>query len=312
MKFNKLSWAALALAAVSASAPQSAIAAYAYSFVDVAISNFSIAPSAGVSLVTPRVQGLGIVGGGGAADAGFCDSAFGATCDLTSATFGPAAAVQVGTGGAIANDNFIPQELVFAEFARADGVVPNNTAARDLAEAKSASNFVFAGLEGFTLNSGVTIGPSGGTLGFSFDAAVDAVAKLFNGAVPGSNAQFSLNFVIRLTDQIGTIVFEWDPDGAAGNIIGGFETADSFDLNTSVSQVNIDGQQTLSLGPSPFIATTFNIGVGTYNLAVNFPVAASAQFVPTDAPAPATLALLGFGLAGIGAARVRFRVARCR
>ena len=76
----------------------------------------------------------------------------------------------------------------------------------------------------------------------------------------GLTSAANMFFNISLTDSFGE-VFSWSPDGAIGNIVGGTETADAFDLNYGISG-NTTYDPTLGL----FSATTNSLSAGYYTL----------------------------------------------
>lgn len=122
-----------------------------------------------------------------------------------------------------------------------------------------------------------------------------------------SEVEADIEFNIAISDLAGgggaaAIVFNWSPDGVDGGIFGGTDAGgDPFSLNTSLFStagiVNVSAYE----APDQFRAT-LTLGPGIYSLAITMREAAQGQ---QKIPVPATLALLGAGLFGIGAVRRR-------
>jgi len=159
----------------------------------------------------------------------------------------------------------------------------------------------------FSLNHAMGI-----TIDFDALAYLEAFVDLTETFPADANASHTLTFAIDLLG--GGRVFEWEPDGAAGNITGGTENADAFDLNTSRSlnaplPISVCNHSSLvacgtANGWSPFSATTNALAADAlYQLTIVMQSQANAVSVPE----PGILALTGVGLLGLGAARRRMR-----
>jgi len=186
------------------------------------------------------------------------------------------------------------------------------TRARNFAEGKLVGNGTanaVAGNSSATLLSTTIVAGAGDKLSFHFDALPYIQAYLTSNAIAPSQAQGSIGLNFNLIDNSGNIVFNWAPDGIAGGIQGGSETADAFTLNTSLTALNGNGGP-LTFAPSSctvggagcFSATTNALAAGVYTLNLAMHESVTLQSAVPEADTYAML-LAGLGILGVVARR---------
>ena len=175
----------------------------------------------------------------------------------------------------------------------AEGWIPATGNANSGAENSSTSS-----LTSFTLDLG---GPA--TLAFEFMADPLGRVRLADDAGIGSKAEanFDNNFTITAINveglASGTEVFSWTPNGVVDMP---FEIADAENLNGTIGTTTAGDFIEFSpgVGLGLFSAVTNTLAAGRYEFTLNTD---ESQFViQNQIPEPATLALVGLGMLGMG------------
>ncbi|HEV7815279.1 MAG TPA: EDSAP-1 family PEP-CTERM protein, partial [Janthinobacterium sp.] len=124
----------------------------------------------------------------------------------------------------VADASIDSHQVYGAPFTRArnfsEGQLLANATANSTAGNSSASAF----------STTFVVGQPGATLNFRFDAHPYLEAYLSANAARTSQAEGSLALNISIIDSTGKVVFNWAPDGVAGGLLGGTESADAFTL----------------------------------------------------------------------------------
>lgn len=133
------------------------------------------------------------------------------------------------------------------------------------------------------------------SLDFDADAFLRTMLDPF-GASGSANAKYDWDITVR-NFATGAEVFYWAPDGSlSGNITGGTETVDDFDLSQA-SGINFGGADFQFTDNGSFAAKTNPFATGVYALTINHKSNADADL---NVPEPSALALAGLALLAVG------------
>lgn len=145
----------------------------------------------------------------------------------------------------------------------------------------------------------ISLANNGTQIGFAFGADPLLTALLAPGGVAGAA---NMSFNMTLTDMTGRSVFSWTPDGILGDLVGGTEISDPFNLNLGLSVMTPElSVYDPALGQ--FLAVSNPLARGAYQLSISM---FNSAFVDGGTiPEPGVLHLLAGGLAGLLISRRR-------
>jgi hypothetical protein len=175
-----------------------------------------------------------------------------------------------------------------------------------LAQNASTTGFTFD----FTVDTSNFAGPV--AVMVEFDADVNRTGWIYDPST-GDYVQSTTGMVVSVDKDDGTASWSWSPNGAAQGSGGCSvlnvscqETTDDFNLNRTLPVSSQGAARTEeSITGGSFLAFAYNIGDGAWSFGLT--QTTQLNMGQTTVPEPATLLLIGAGLAGIGGVSARRR-----
>lgn len=190
---------------------------------------------------------------------------------------------------------------------RGDGLISNIVAAKvdtsNVAESRGTKIGSAQGIDRASVNFTVPVGTTENiSIAFSDFIYLEAMT-----AFSGDTANGTIHNDLTIRNHAGAIVFEFTPSGAGagstifcGGVACGIANSDPFSLQSTANSTDGSPPDQIITGTGFFSATSVPLGPGMYNIAI-----VSSSDTSIFAPEPASFALLGAGLLGLGLVRRR-------
>lgn len=282
MRMNrKWLYVVLALAGLASSVPVQAGAVYAVSTLGVSnlgITFSSPAASSGFTITTDSA-GMGVAGTGNAN-----------TMDAAASCLG------CGYSNVFAAHGLSATPYSYAD-ALIGGAILNGTASASGIAETSVNAGSGSATAGNSFRRFISLANNGTQIGFNFSADPLLTALLAPGGVAGAA---NISFSMTLMDMSGHSIFSWTPNGILGDVVGGTEISDPFNLNLGLSVMNPE-LSVYDPVAGRFGAVSAPLARGSYQLSISMFNSAFVQ--GGTVPEPGVLPLLAGGLASLLFAR---------
>ena len=242
-----------------------------------------------------NITNLGLTLKGSASYSGFSISTSSASLSASSAGGADALDAPAACLGCDYNNAFTAHGASATPYAYGDalfaGNLLNGTASLSAIAEASQNSAPGSASATNTLLGFLSVTAPGSQFGISFSALPYLGVDLVSGLAGAAN----LSFIVTLSDLFGSSIFTWVPNGVSGDVVGGTELADSFNLNQGVSQLLTPGTSDFNPVTGNFSAESDPLAAGFYQLSI---AVSNSAFV-TAVPEPSMPALFALGFAGL-------------